>query len=48
VFLVLQRQTDLITARNREVRTRADLAESFVALDRATAHTIESRGLTIK
>jgi HAE1 family hydrophobic/amphiphilic exporter-1 len=48
VFLVLQRQTDLITARNREVRTRADLAASFAALDRATAHTIESRGLTIK
>jgi HAE1 family hydrophobic/amphiphilic exporter-1 len=28
VFLVLQRQTDLITARNREVRARADFGES--------------------
>jgi HAE1 family hydrophobic/amphiphilic exporter-1 len=48
VFLVLQRQTDLITARNREVRTRADLAESLAALDRATAQTIKSRNITIK
>ncbi len=48
VFLVLQRQTDLINARNREVRARADLAEAQAALDRATARTIESRGITVR
>jgi HAE1 family hydrophobic/amphiphilic exporter-1 len=48
VFLVLQRQTDLINARNREVRSRADLAESLAALDRATARTIPALGITIK
>ena len=48
VFLVLQRQTDLITARNREVRSRADLAEALAALDRATARTIETRSIAIK
>jgi HAE1 family hydrophobic/amphiphilic exporter-1 len=48
VFLVLQRQTDLINARNREVRSRADLAESLAALDRATANTITALGITIK
>ncbi|MBS1859051.1 MAG: efflux RND transporter permease subunit [Acidobacteria bacterium] len=48
VFLVLQRQTDLISARNREVRARADLAEALAALDRATARTIEARGIAVK
>jgi HAE1 family hydrophobic/amphiphilic exporter-1 len=48
VFLVLQRQTDLINARNREVRTRADLAESLAALERATAQTIKSRNIDVK
>ncbi|HXK01170.1 MAG TPA: efflux RND transporter permease subunit, partial [Verrucomicrobiae bacterium] len=48
VFLVLQRQTDMITARNRETRAYADLAESFANFDRATAHTIEARGITFQ
>jgi len=48
VFLVLQRQTDLIAARNREVRARADAAEAVAVLDRATARTIESRGINIR
>jgi HAE1 family hydrophobic/amphiphilic exporter-1 len=48
VFLVLQRQTDLISARNREVRARADFAEALAALERATARTIESRGISVK
>lgn len=41
VFLVLQRQTDLINARNREVRSRADAAEAIANFERATARTIE-------
>ncbi|MEO8373423.1 MAG: TolC family protein, partial [Candidatus Solibacter sp.] len=48
VFLVLQRQTDLITARNREVRSRADFAEALANLDRATSNTIDSRGIKIQ
>ena len=48
VFLVLQRQTDLITARNREVRAHADFAEALANLDRATASTIEARGIKLQ
>jgi outer membrane protein TolC len=48
VFLVLQRQTDFINARNREVRARADFAESLAALDRATARTIQVHGITVR
>jgi HAE1 family hydrophobic/amphiphilic exporter-1 len=48
VFLVLQRQTDLIAARAREVRARADCAESVANLDRATARTLDARGIALK
>ena len=48
VFLVLQRQTDLISARNREVRAHADFAEALANLDRATASTIEARGIKLQ
>jgi HAE1 family hydrophobic/amphiphilic exporter-1 len=48
VFLVLQRQTDLIAARNREVRAHADFAEALANLDRATARTIEARGIKLQ
>jgi HAE1 family hydrophobic/amphiphilic exporter-1 len=44
-FLVLQRQTDMINARNRETRAHSDFAESLANLDRATARTIEARGI---
>jgi outer membrane protein TolC len=47
VFLVLQRQTDLITARSREIRARADLAESVANLDRATARTIDVHQISL-
>jgi hypothetical protein len=47
VFLVFERQTDLITARSREVRARADVAEALANLDRATARTIEARGIRV-
>jgi hydrophobic/amphiphilic exporter-1 (mainly G- bacteria), HAE1 family len=42
VFLVLQRQTDLIAARTREVRAQADLAVAAANLDRATASTLDT------
>jgi HAE1 family hydrophobic/amphiphilic exporter-1 len=48
VFLVLQRETDLIAARNREVRAHADFAEALANLDRATARTIEARGIKLQ
>jgi HAE1 family hydrophobic/amphiphilic exporter-1 len=48
VFLVLQRQTDLIAARAREVRSRADAAEALANVDRATARTLEVRGIELK
>ncbi len=47
VFLVLQRQTDLIAARSREVRAQADLGEALADLDRATAHTLEAHQITL-
>jgi HAE1 family hydrophobic/amphiphilic exporter-1 len=48
VFLVLQRQTDLIAARSNEVRARADAGEAIANLDRATAGTIEARGIKVE
>ncbi len=47
VFLVLQRQTDLVAARSREARAEADLSEAFADLDRATAHTIEAQNISL-
>jgi hydrophobic/amphiphilic exporter-1 (mainly G- bacteria), HAE1 family len=46
-FLVLQRQTDWINARGREVRASADYAEALANLDRAIARTIEARGIKV-
>ena len=48
VFLVLQRQSDLIVARAREVRARADVFEAQANLDRATARTLEARNIEMK
>jgi outer membrane protein TolC len=39
-FPVLQRQIDLIAARSREMRARADAGEPIANLERATAETI--------
>ena len=47
VFLVLQRQTDFISARSREVRSRAELGEAIANLDRATAGTLEAHGIRL-
>jgi outer membrane protein TolC len=48
VFLVLQRQTDFISARSREVRARADLAESVANLDRATASVMDTYEISVR
>jgi HAE1 family hydrophobic/amphiphilic exporter-1 len=48
VFLVLQRQTDLIAARTREARARADLGEASANLDRALARTLDERKIEVR
>ena len=47
VFLVLQRQTDLISARSREIRAKADVGRAAADLDRATAHTLEAQRIDV-
>jgi outer membrane protein TolC len=48
VFLVLQRQTELISARTRELRARADLGVALADLDRATASTIATQNIRLQ
>ena len=48
VFLVLQRQTDLIAARTREVRAEADKGEAQANLDRALARTLQVQNIELK
>jgi HAE1 family hydrophobic/amphiphilic exporter-1 len=48
VFLVLQRQTDLVSARTREVRAGADTGEAKANMDRALARTLEIRNIQLK
>ncbi|MDQ2901525.1 MAG: TolC family protein, partial [Acidobacteriota bacterium] len=48
VFLVLQRQTDLISARTREVRAKADFGKAVADLDRATARTMEAQNIKLE
>jgi HAE1 family hydrophobic/amphiphilic exporter-1 len=47
VFLVLQRQTELIAARSREARARTDVAEAKANLDRAMGATIQAQGINV-
>ena len=48
VFLVLQRQTAMINARDLEIRAQADLSKAIAELERATARTLESRAIEIQ
>lgn len=47
VFLVLQRQSDLISAQSREIRARADTGRAAADLDRATARTLIAQNIDI-
>jgi len=47
VFLVLQRQTDLTSARSREIRASADLGKAAADLDRATARTLAVHNISM-
>ena len=48
VFLVLQRQTAMINARDLEIRAQADLSKAIAEYERATAKTLESRSIAIQ
>ena len=47
VFLVLQRQTALVTAQAQELRARADLNQAGALLDRAMGRTLERHGVAV-
>jgi hypothetical protein len=47
VFLVLQRQTTLVTAQAREVRARADLNQAIAIFDRSVGATLTQHGITV-
>ena len=46
--LVLQRQTDFITAQGREIDAQADLSVAAAELRRATGTTLEARGVGLR
>ncbi|HEX8748473.1 MAG TPA: TolC family protein [Pyrinomonadaceae bacterium] len=48
VFLVLQRQTDLLAARARELQAQTDLNKSISAFQRATGRTLEANQISIR
>jgi len=48
VFLVLQRQTTLVTAQAREVRARADLNQAIAVFDRAIGATLTRHGVQLQ
>ncbi|PYX84346.1 MAG: hypothetical protein DMG68_21050, partial [Acidobacteria bacterium] len=48
VFLVLQRQTELINAKLREIRATADHGEAQADFDRATAGTLTRQNIEIQ
>jgi outer membrane protein TolC len=48
VFLVLQRQTTLVTAQAREVRARADLNQAIAVFDRAVGATLTRHGVAVR
>lgn len=48
VFLVLQRQTALVTSQAQEVRARADLNQAIAVLNRALGVTLEQHGVAVQ
>ncbi|MFL6374164.1 MAG: TolC family protein [Pyrinomonadaceae bacterium] len=46
-FLVLQRETDLATARGREIQARANLARAVSAFNRSTGRTLEANNVEV-
>jgi outer membrane protein TolC len=48
VFLVLQRQSDMVTARRRALRAEIDLVRSIARLDAATGRTLDAHGVVVE
>ena len=48
VFLVLQRQTELLAARARELQAQTDLNKAVSALNRATGSTLQANNVAVK
>ncbi|GEM_PF-13855 len=48
VFLVLQRQTELLTARMRELLAQTDLNKSIAELQRVTGRTLEAHKIALR
>jgi HAE1 family hydrophobic/amphiphilic exporter-1 len=48
LFLVLQRQTDMIAARSRELRAQADVGQAIADMERATGSTLEKQRVELK
>jgi HAE1 family hydrophobic/amphiphilic exporter-1 len=48
VFLVLQRQQELISARGREVQAQTDLNKAIADFQRATGSTFKAHNITVK
>ena len=48
VFLVLQRQTELLAARGRELQAQTDLNKAIAEFQRATGNTLEANHVTVR
>lgn len=48
VFLVLQRQTELLAARARELQAQTDLNKAVSALNRATGSTLQANNVAVR
>jgi HAE1 family hydrophobic/amphiphilic exporter-1 len=48
VYLVLQRQTDLLAARGRELQAQTDLNKAISQLQRATGNTLGANNVSIR
>ncbi len=48
VFLVLQRQTDLVTAKGRELQAQTDLSKAVAEFQRAIGRTLQSNRITVR
>jgi HAE1 family hydrophobic/amphiphilic exporter-1 len=48
VFLVLERQTDLTTARGNELRAQTDLNKAIAELQRATGNALNSNSIAVR
>jgi outer membrane protein len=48
LFLVLQRQTTLVTAQSSELRAQVDLAKANAEFERATARTLKTHDIVLR